>query len=73
MATNESHETTHPNPTRERYWTPDEVAELLRITPTAVRAWVRKGRLRGYRLGDHRGAVRIPDSAVLELLERSAS
>jgi excisionase family DNA binding protein len=55
-------------PTQERFWTADELAELLRVTGACVRAWVRQGRLRGYRFGDR---IRIPDSAVMELLDAS--
>lgn len=30
---------------------PREVAEILSVTPGAVRNWVRKGKLRGYKAG----------------------
>jgi len=32
-------------------YTPDEVAEILKVTPKVVRAWLRDGKLPGLRLG----------------------
>jgi len=34
-----------------RLLTPDEVAELLAVTPKVIRAWLREGKIPGIRLG----------------------
>ena len=36
---------------REPLWTPEEVAEYLRVRPLAVYRWLREGRLHGLKVG----------------------
>ena len=50
-----------PVPT-ESYLTPEEVAALLRVRESTVRAWLRTGRLRGQQTVG--GRWRIPASAL---------
>lgn len=47
--------------------TPTEVAETLRIAPETVRRMVRRGELRGYRVGTQ-GCYRVDAEAVRELV-----
>ena len=35
----------------ERFYTVEEMAEVARVSPGAVRYWIRTGRLRGVKLG----------------------
>lgn len=51
-----------------RLLTPSEVARTLRIAPATVRRMVKRGELRGYRVGNP-GVVRVDAEAVRELLE----
>jgi excisionase family DNA binding protein len=39
------------------FYTPDEVAELFKVTPQAVYKWIRTGRLKAAKLGGR--AIRI--------------
>jgi len=48
-----------------------EVADLLRVTPRAVRKMVAAGRLQGYKRGPH-GGLLITRRSVLVLLEHPA-
>jgi excisionase family DNA binding protein len=53
--------------------TAPEVAAVLGVTPEAVRAHVRAGRLRAYRLGGGpRARMRIPSAALAEFLRDAA-
>jgi len=38
-------------PMHERFYTVEEMAEVARVSPGAVRYWIRTGRLRGVKLG----------------------
>jgi excisionase family DNA binding protein len=52
--------------TQERYLTPNEVADTLRVTPRTIRNWLRNGKLPGVKLmGDN---WVIPEEAVSMLL-----
>jgi excisionase family DNA binding protein len=53
-------------------YTVKNVAERLRISQGTVYAAIADGRLRCYRLGKGRGAIRIPEESLQEFLERSA-
>jgi excisionase family DNA binding protein len=43
-----------------------EVAALLDVDPTTIYRQIKAGRLRAYRIGTGRGAVRVPASALAE-------
>jgi excisionase family DNA binding protein len=45
-----------------------EAARILDVSPSLVYALVAEGRLRHYRIGKGRGAIRIPDEAIAEFL-----
>jgi excisionase family DNA binding protein len=45
----------------ERYLTPREVAEIYQVKITTVRAWLKSGKLKGFRIG---GMWRIPASEM---------
>lgn len=38
-------------PDHATYVTPDEIAAQLRVSPEAVRSWIREGKLAAYRFG----------------------
>ena len=42
------------------FYTPEEVAEVLRVTPATVRNMIRRGHLHAIRLKSGRGLYRIP-------------
>jgi excisionase family DNA binding protein len=54
--------------THDRLLRPKRVRELLGIGGTTFRLYVRSGKLPAVQLS--RGAVRVPESAVLALIER---
>ncbi len=50
-----------------------EVANLLHVTPEAVRLHVRQGRLAAYRIGDgKRARIRIPSASLAEYLRETS-
>lgn len=51
-----------------RVLTVGEVAERLRVTPEAVRRWLRAGKIRGVRIGSTKAGWRIPESEVRRML-----
>lgn len=54
------------------YYTRNEVAKLFRVNPRTVERWLKKGVLRGYKLGDEKTSIiRIPNDAVEEFLRKS--
>lgn len=53
----------------ERYYTTEEVAELLQVTPWTVTQWLKAGKLRGVQPGNHwrigaRDLARFLDSSA---------
>ena len=50
--------------TIEQMYTVQEVAEMFRVTPATIRAWIRGKKLRAVRIGY---TSRIPASAIAEL------
>jgi excisionase family DNA binding protein len=50
----------------EKHYRLDEVASLLGVGRSTLRKWIARGQLRAIHLT--RGCVRVPESAVLELL-----
>ena len=56
------------------FQTREEVARYLRVHVRTVERWLRKGSLRGYKLGSGRTAVwRIAKGEVRRFLERNAN
>ena len=50
---------------------PDEVAEMLQVTPTTIRNWIRAGKLPAVKFPGRRGVYRIPAPALSALVEDS--
>lgn len=54
------------------YLTRSEVAKMLRVHPRTVDRWLKKGLLKGYKLGDGKTApLRIPRKEVDKFLKNS--
>jgi excisionase family DNA binding protein len=53
----------------ERFFTPDEVAKKLNISPRTVQRWLAQGKMAHYEL-DKR-VKRIPESVIDKLLNKS--
>lgn len=51
---------------KDRLYTPKEVAELFGVDPTTVRDWIRKGKLKGLKIG---GRYKIEGEALLEFIK----
>jgi len=56
----------------ERLFTPKELADLAGCSPATIKREVRRGRLKGLRIGTGR-LVRVPESAWREYLRRIAA
>ncbi len=54
---------------KHKYLTVSEVAKELNINPQTIRSWVKKGKLRGYRLGER--SVRILRSDLNQFIKES--
>jgi excisionase family DNA binding protein len=54
---------------KQAFYTPDEVAGLLRVHVSTVREWIRSDRLFAYRLSER--ISRIPLASVMEFLGES--
>ena len=54
---------------KHKYLTVSEVAKELNINPQTIRSWVKKGKLRGYRLGER--SVRILRSDLIQFIKES--
>ncbi|MBU1670087.1 MAG: nucleotidyltransferase domain-containing protein [Actinobacteria bacterium] len=52
------------------YMSPNEVAEMLSVTPAAVRQWVRTGKLEGFHAGR---LIRVTPEAVRAFLEKGVA
>jgi len=52
----------------ERMLTPDDAAELLQVAPNTVRGWLRKGVIKGTKVGDGR-LWRISESTINEFVK----
>jgi len=59
--------------TDSRYLTVAEVAERLHVGEEAVRAWLRAGRLGGFRPGARRTGWRISEADLQAFIERATS
>lgn len=53
----------------ERWFTVEQIAELLHVHVNTVRSWLRAGRLKGRAFGGKTG-WRVRESALKEFLER---
>jgi len=51
----------------ERYYTTDEAAEILNVTPATVRRWIRAGKLKAFK--DPYGTYKIPESELQRFKE----
>lgn len=47
------------------YYTPEEIAERFKVTPSAVRQWIKQGKLKSVRLAS---LHRITESAIQDFL-----
>ncbi len=54
---------------RQAFYTPDELAGILRVHVSTVREWIRSDRLFAYRISER--VTRIPLGSVMELLGES--
>jgi len=53
------------------FLTNDEVAKNLRVHPRTVDRWLKRGLLKGYKLGDGKTALwRIPKSELKKFLDK---
>ncbi len=48
---------------------PTHVAKMFDLTPGSIRRWFWEGKLRGIKLGEHNGSVRIFKSSVDDLIK----
>lgn len=53
-----------------RVYSPKEVAELLGVNPGTVRYWIRKGWLKGFKVG---GRFKIEGKALQDFVKRGMS
>lgn len=54
------------------FYKPEEVADLLGVTPEIVRAWVRRGKLRASRLAGNK-ILRISHEDLMDFYEQNAT
>jgi excisionase family DNA binding protein len=52
----------------ERMLTPDDAAELLQVSPNTVRGWLRRGVIKGIKVGDGR-LWRISESTINDFVK----
>lgn len=57
----------HPMDENERYYTPRQIAEKFGVGILTVYAWIRKGRLKAYKVGQWR----ITEKDLIDLMESS--
>jgi putative molybdopterin biosynthesis protein len=50
----------------ENLYTPQEVADLWKVSRRTVYAWIKTGRIKAYKLGD---TVRIPEPELTQILK----
>jgi excisionase family DNA binding protein len=55
----------------ETWFTPQEIADRLKVSPFAVRRWIREGRLRAVLLGGKKTGYRIRESDLNAFLKRA--
>lgn len=55
-----------------KLYTPQEVADLLRLSPRTISLWCSQGRIKHHKLGAKRNSLlRIPEAEVQRLLDES--
>lgn len=54
----------------EKYYTPEEIAELLTVSPQTVRRWVQHGKMKGAHLNQK--VIRVKESDLVEFLEKKS-
>jgi excisionase family DNA binding protein len=52
----------------DRYWTPEEIAERLKVNVRTVGRWITSKRLKAIRVGKQ---WRVPDSEIRAFIEQS--
>jgi excisionase family DNA binding protein len=52
----------------EKYYTPDQVAEILMVSAKTIREWLKKGRLKGSKLGPR--LWRISETDLQKFVDR---
>jgi len=50
------------------FYTVDELAEMLKVSTQTIRAWIKSGKLKSFKIGK---AHRIPDTEVQRLIAES--
>jgi excisionase family DNA binding protein len=53
----------------EEYFTPEEIAERLKVHKRTVQRWIIAGTLRAYRFGGQSGSLRVKESDLLYFLK----
>lgn len=51
-----------------KFYTPQEIAEILRVTDKTVRNWIRSGELDAVVVGK---SYRIPEESIMKLIQKS--
>lgn len=54
----------------EKYYTPEEIAELLTVSPQTVRRWVQHGKMKGVHLNQK--IIRVKESDLVDFLENQS-
>jgi excisionase family DNA binding protein len=55
----------------ETWYTPQEIADRLKVSPLTVRRWIREGRLRAVSLGGKKTGYRIRESDLNAFIGRA--
>jgi len=53
-----------PSKLKDEFYTPDELASLLKVSIVSVRRWVREGRIPHYQIGDSGSTIRLARSDI---------
>lgn len=53
-----------------KFYTIQELSEALRVTPQTIRAWIKKGRLKGQRIGR---PILVTEKSLLDFLQPTGS
>lgn len=53
----------------EQFYTPQEIAKMLKVNPRSVHRWLREGKLKGFKVGGD--LWRIPESELKAFIEES--
>lgn len=58
------------NPENNQFITPEEAAEILSVSETTIKKWLRSGKLKGSKLGGINGVWRTTREACYEMYEK---